>query len=166
MNEEPKNQDELQRMLALKRQESPPPKFFKSFSTEVLHRLHEPEAPVELTPREKLCQLFESKPVLVCLSAIVICACLATGLVVSLRIDPPKPDPASLGGDLQFIVAPAGSSARESTPPNLNSGKPSPLPSADNPVVVTGGTFPDATRLQAFQVNHSITSAPALPGVK
>jgi hypothetical protein len=30
MNEDPKNQDELQRMLALKRQESPPPKFFKN----------------------------------------------------------------------------------------------------------------------------------------
>ena len=87
MNPDPEKQDELQRILSLKRHETPPSRFFKSFSGDVRDRLHSPEPPIDQTWWQRLG--LDSKPVLVCASGVVVCVLLVAGLIASLRVDPP-----------------------------------------------------------------------------
>src|SRR6266852_9884004 len=44
MNPEPQDPSRLQKLLALKRHEQPPPRFFNDFSDRVISRLHSPGA--------------------------------------------------------------------------------------------------------------------------
>ena len=106
MNNEHDKQDELQRVLALKRHERPPPRFFKGFSDKVIDRLHSPEPPADQTWWQRLGLDIDSKPLLVCASGIVVCGLLGVGLLASLRVERPKPVPRSPDDQSQFVVAP------------------------------------------------------------
>ena len=106
MKDDPDKMDELQKMLALKRHETPPPRFFKGFSDQVLNRLHSPEPAGDQTWRQRLGLDIDSKPVLVCVSGVVVCGLLVVGLIVSLRVNPPKVAPRSPSDTTLFVVAP------------------------------------------------------------
>jgi len=96
MKPENSTQDELQRVLALKRHEQPPRKFFKGFAEKVMDRLQNPEPPPEPTLLQRLGLDLDAKPVLICLSGLVVCGLLALGLILSRDMKaPPRatPDP-------------------------------------------------------------------------
>jgi hypothetical protein len=118
-------QDELQKMLALKRHETPSPRFFKGFSGQVIERLHVPELPVEQTWWRRLG--LDRKPVQVGIAGVVVCGLLLLGLVASLRVEPPKPAPRPPNDQTHLVVAP---------PPNaatLPAATGNPLPAASQP---------------------------------
>src|SRR2546428_14065376 len=94
MKPENTNQEELQRVLALKRHEQPPRQFFKSFAEKVMDRLQNPEPPPEPTLMQRLGLDFDTKPLLICLSGLAICGLLAFGLILSRSMKAPPPDPA------------------------------------------------------------------------
>jgi hypothetical protein len=118
MNPEPDKQEELQKVLALKRHEAPSPRFFKGFSGQVLDRLHAPEPPTDQAWWQRLG--LDSKPVLVSITGVVVCGLLVVGLIASLRVDPPKPVMPAPDDQTHLVVAP---------PPNTS---PAPVP-AGNP---------------------------------
>jgi hypothetical protein len=103
MKSSDKTYDEIQKALALKRHEKPPPRFFRGFSSEVIDRLNTPEPPRPLTWRERLGLGEDPKPVLLCALGILLCVALGTGLIAALKVDPPKQtdpqvgDPVSTG---------------------------------------------------------------------
>jgi len=96
MKPENSTQDELQRVLALKRHEQPPRKFFKGLSEKVMDRLQNPGPPPEPTLWQRLGRDCDTKPVLICLLGLVVCGLLAFGLILSRGIKAPPtgtPDP-------------------------------------------------------------------------
>ena len=136
MNPDQDKQDELQKMLALKRHESPSPRFFKGFSGQVIDRLHSPEPPVDQAWWQRLG--LDSKPVLVCASGIGVCGLLAVGLVASLRVEPPKPVPRAPDDRTHLVVAPppnAGAAPAPQSSP-ISSPHVEEMPRIGEPVVV------------------------------
>jgi hypothetical protein len=107
MNDHPDKQQELQKMLALKRHEIPPPRFFRSFSERVLDRLNTPEPPPPRTLRHRLGLGADPKPVMVCLSGVAVCALLVVGLLASLRMEPARPAPPPPDDQTYLILAPS-----------------------------------------------------------
>ena len=104
MTPESDKQDELQKMLALKRHEAPSPRFFKGFSTEVIGRLHSPEPTVDQTWWQRLG--LDTRPVQVSILGVVVCGLLLAGLIASLRVEPPKAAPRSPDDQTHLVVAP------------------------------------------------------------
>lgn len=103
--------DELQKMLALKRHEAPPPRFFRNFSERVIDRLNTPEPPPPPTLRNRLGLDIDSRPILVCGSGVLVCSLLVVGLIASLRLGPPKPLPRTIEEQPFFIFVPQPSVA-------------------------------------------------------
>ena len=93
MKPEPENssQDELQRVLALKRLERPPRNFFPGFARKVMDRLQNPEPPPEPTFLQRLGLDFDTKPVLICLSGLAVCGLLAFALLSARGVKAPPP---------------------------------------------------------------------------
>lgn len=135
MNPDPDKQDELQKMLALKRHEAPSPRFFKGFSGQVIDRLHAPEPPANQAWWQRLG--LNSRPVLISAAGIVVCGLLVVGLIASLRVEPPKPAPRSPDDQTHLVVAPPANAAAVPAP----SGSPVPsapeMPRIGDPVVVS-----------------------------
>lgn len=152
MNADHDKQSELQKVLALKRHEAPPPRFFKGFSDKVIDRLHVPEPPVDLPWWHRLGVDFGSKPVLVSISAVVVCGCLAAGMVASMRVDPLKPAPRSASDQTHLVVAPAPNALTDPGP-HLNpaSGQQM-LPRIGDPVVVSEPSVFGQMRIQPVSV--------------
>ena len=92
MKPEHSTQDELQRVLALKRHEQPPRKFFKGFAEKVMDRLQNPEPPPAPTLLQRLGLDLDTKPVVICLSGLAVCGLLAYGLIKSRGLEAPPPD--------------------------------------------------------------------------
>ncbi len=139
-------QSELQRMLAAKKPVAPPQRVLKGFSESVIDRLQKPEQPEDLTLREQMAHLIESKPVLVCLAGLTVFACLAVGLVASLRVSPPKPDVTAAKQEDKVIVTPGPAQAAKpiSSPPQPAAS----LPAIDRPAVVSEPFPYNGTRFQ------------------
>ncbi|MEY2407829.1 MAG: hypothetical protein QOF48_499 [Verrucomicrobiota bacterium] len=95
MKPEITDQEELQRMLALKRHEQPPKRFFKGLSTAVIDRLQHPEPLPPPTFWQRLGLDFDRKPVIVCILGVTVCGLLAYALVLSRNVKGPPPDPVS-----------------------------------------------------------------------
>ena len=95
MKPESTDQAELQRILALKRQEKPPQRFLENLSSTVMDRIQHPEPPPPPTFWERLGLDFDSKPVLVCVSGVAVCALLAYALISSRNVKAPPPAPAT-----------------------------------------------------------------------
>lgn len=144
MKDNPDKQDELQRMLALKRNETPPERFFKGFSREVIERIHDPESGKPPTARERFRDFLSSRPVQVGVLSLLILGCLIAGIIASRDAEPPKPG-SPVGG----------------TDPKLHnvSGENS-LPSIDQPAVVTDGVPAQNRHPDAAAVSQSSTSTP------
>lgn len=107
MNSEHEKQMDLQKVLALKRHEAPPPRFFKGFSTQVMDRIHSPEPSVPRPWWQRFGDEIDSRPVLVCGSGIIVCGLLVIGLIASLRVEPPKRVAKPSGDPNQLIATPA-----------------------------------------------------------
>jgi hypothetical protein len=138
MNPDTDKQDELQKMLALKRHETPSPRFFKGFSGQVIDRLHSPEPPVEQAWWQRLG--LDSKPVLVSITGVVVCGLLLVGLIASLRVDPPKPAPLSPDDQTHLVVAPPPNAAAVPAPPGSPISSVAEMPHVGDPVVVSRPT--------------------------
>src|SRR5262245_37480806 len=106
MNTDSEKPDELQKMLALKRHEAPPPRYFKGFSAKVIDRLHAPESPQTRTWWTRLRLDIEARPLEVSACGVVVCGLPAAGMLVSLRVEPPKTLPG--GNDDRLVGNPPG----------------------------------------------------------
>jgi len=89
MNPEQENFDALRRLLALKRHEQPPPRFFNDFSAQVIERIRAEgmrggEASVhDIAWLRRLWTVFATKPILAGVFGAAICALLVAGIVFS-----------------------------------------------------------------------------------
>jgi hypothetical protein len=135
MNPDTDKQDELQKMLALKRHETPSPRFFKGFSGQVIDRLHAPEPPVDQAWWQRLG--LDSKPVLVSITGVTVCGLLVVGLIASLRVDPPKPAPPSPDDQTHLVVAPPANAAAVPAPSGNPLSSVAEMPRIGDPVVVS-----------------------------
>ena len=108
--------EELQKLLAMKRHEVPPPRFFNDFADRVLTRLADPEPPSPPTWRQRLGLDFDFKPALVCASGVGLCVALLLGLFASLSNVVPRSAPAPVALDRHPLEAPSPDFA--GTPPN------------------------------------------------
>jgi hypothetical protein len=105
MNADHDKQDELQRVLALKRHETPPSRFFTGFSDKVINRLHVPGPEEDQTWWQRLGFNADNKPVLICASGVIVCVLLGVGWIASLRVERPKAAPQSPDDPSRFVVA-------------------------------------------------------------
>jgi len=147
MNVDPdKQREELQRILALKRLETPPPRFFRGFSDKVLDGLNSPPPAGPRTMWQRLGLDFDSRPVLVCASGVVVCGVLGAGIILAMQIGPTRP---ARGPDDQTtrVVAPS-----PTTQPALDSEGTPVLPVVERPghlnqpVIVPGDSSLTALR--------------------
>jgi hypothetical protein len=135
MNPETDKQDELQRMLALKRHEAPSPRFFKGFSGQVIDRLHVPEPPVELAWWQRLG--LDTKPVQVSIAGVVVCGLFVVGLIASLRVQPPKPAPPSPDDQTHLVVAPPPNAPAQPVSSGNSISSVAEMPRIADPVVIS-----------------------------
>ncbi len=147
MKDNPDKQDELQRMLALKRSETPPPRFFKGFSQEVIERIHDPESDKPPTAPERLREFLSSRPFQVGVLSLLVLGCLIGGILASRDVAPPKSSSPPGGTDPRLQNAPGDRS----------------LPSLDQPAVVTDGIPVQNRHPDATTVSQNSTSAPPRP---
>ncbi len=86
MNPDPNNNfDQLRKLLALKRYELPPPRYFNEFSGRVMSRLAEPQRE-PLTWWQRLGFEFDLKPALMCGVGVVVCGLLSFGVIGAMQI--------------------------------------------------------------------------------
>ncbi len=163
MNDDHDKQSELQRVLALKKHEAPPPRFFKGFSETVIDRLHQPEGPGDQAIGQRLLQVFESKPVLVCLSGVVVFGCLAAGLIASLRVSPPKADSIVANDGSKFVVAPSPSVRVESIPQLSRPEGEKALPVIDSSALVSESSAVDGARFKPSRASLPVAPASSEP---
>lgn len=90
---------EVQRILALKRHEQPPPAFFQGFSNRVIEGIHSAGPAPRPTLRQRLSVEFYGVPIYICAAGVLVCGLLAGGLIASLRVGPAKPDPLATTSD-------------------------------------------------------------------
>jgi hypothetical protein len=137
MNADKDKQDELQRVLALKRHEAPPSRFFTGFSGKVINRLHSPESPEVKTWWQRLGLDPDNKPVLICASGVIVCVLLGVGLIASLRVERPKAVRQSLDDQSRFVVAPPVSDMANPPAPAVPSAGSDAVPRVGSPVVLS-----------------------------
>ena len=89
MNSPSDRNDELQKVLALKKHEQPPSQFFERLSGSVRERIQSPEPPSDPSLRQRLGLDFDSKPVLMCAAGVGVCGLLLLGLISSRHVEPP-----------------------------------------------------------------------------
>jgi hypothetical protein len=116
MKPEDQNEDELQRILSLKKREQPPPRFFHRLSEKIIDRLHTPEPPSPPTWRQRMGLDFDTKPVLICVSGVAVCTLLVCGLISSTRVKPP---PLPANDSAQNSSVPVSPIAGQIAQPNL-----------------------------------------------
>src|SRR5439155_23029016 len=92
MNSESNEFVQIRRILALKRHEAPPPRYFNGFSSRVTARLtREPE---RVTWWQRLLNSFDLQPLqpaLMCGVGIVVCGLLSFGVISAMQIMGPTP---------------------------------------------------------------------------
>ena len=145
-------------MLALKRHEAPPAPFFKGFSNKVIAGLDAPDPMASLPWWKRLGHDIDSKPVLVCVSGIVVCGLLAIGMIASLRIEPARKRTAPPDESTRMIIPPPSHLLTE--PGTEPSPAPKPSQRIGEPVVVSGQSPFGDVRIEPARVNFNGTAAP------
>lgn len=84
---------EVQRILALKRHEQPPPAFFQGFSEKVIDRIQTAGPGPRPTLRQRLSLEFYGVPIYICAAGVIVCGLLVAGLIGSLRVGPAQRPP-------------------------------------------------------------------------
>jgi hypothetical protein len=146
MKPEHDNEDELQKILSLKRREQPPPTFFQSLSHKIIDRLHTPEPPRPPTWWQRLGLDFDAKPVLVCVAGVAVCLLLAGGLISSRHVDPPAP-PTDTVQSSPLQAPPLGGSMNQPAPTVAPIARPEEMPRSVDPVLAR-----DASSANQFTV--------------
>jgi len=77
--------DQLRKLLALKRYEIPPPRYFNEFSGQVMARLSRPQRD-PLTWWQRLGFMIDLKPAFMCGLGVVICGLLSFGIIGAMQI--------------------------------------------------------------------------------
>ena len=77
---------ELRRLLALKRHEQPPPRYFSEFSARVIDAIRTPEVLPRPTIWQRLGLDFDFKPAMVCAMGVVMSAVFLAGIIASPRM--------------------------------------------------------------------------------
>jgi len=108
MHPEQENFDSLKRLLALKRHEQPPPRYFNEFSRQVVSRIRAGEfdnreslieqAQMEAPWVARLLSAFQAKPMYAGVFATAACALLIGGVIFSERSNLPTSDGSSMAG--------------------------------------------------------------------
>ena len=89
MNPNSENFDQLRKLLALKRHEQPPPRYFNDFSGQVIARIRAGEHGEDgLAWVRKLWSLMEGKPMLTGAFGAAVCALVISGIVFSDSVEP------------------------------------------------------------------------------
>jgi hypothetical protein len=166
MNADHDKQDELQRVLALKRHETPPSRFFTGFSDKVINRLHSPEPPEIKTWWQRLGFDPENKPVLICASGVIVCGLLAIGLIASLRVERPKAAPQTLDDQSRFVVSPPVSAMADPTPSALPAAGVDAVPQVGAPVILPPPSPFGPDKLQPARATLNGQSASGATGGK
>ena len=78
---------DLRKLLALKRHEQPPPRFFNEFSGRVIERLQTPEVLPELTWWQRLGFDFDLRPAAVCSLGVIISGLLLFGVISGVQTE-------------------------------------------------------------------------------
>ena len=119
MNPEPENFDQLCKLLALKRYELPPPRYFNDFSTSVIARLNQPLRE-ELSWWQRLGFDFDLRPALMCGVGVVVCGMLSFGLIGAMQIadaeGPTETFAGTMGSPVIATTAPADINAMSISP--------------------------------------------------
>jgi len=145
------NFDELQRLLALKRREQPPRRYFSGFSDQVLENLGAPERPETLSWLERLGVHCDLSPAVVGALAVLMVVLLSAGIAVSHGTKPLAPGPP--------LVPPSGApvpldTTANSSRPLQNSPRPQEIPSTA-PVVT-----PDSPPFIPFKLERTGLTTP------
>jgi hypothetical protein len=90
---ENEHDEEVQRMLALKRHEQPPPAFFRGFSEQIRDRIQTAGPTPTPTWRQWLSTEFYGVPIYACAAGVLVVGLLGAGLVSSLRLGPAQRGP-------------------------------------------------------------------------
>lgn len=86
MNTEHDQFEQVRKLLALKKHEQPPPRYFQEFSSKVIARLHALEAARTVTWRQRLGLDFDFKPAMVGVFGVAVCGLLLVAVVTSLGV--------------------------------------------------------------------------------
>ena len=152
MNSDSENFEQLQKLLALKRHEQPPPGYFNNFSGKVIARIESAGAADDgLAWLRRLWSLVESKPMLTGAFGAAVCAMVISGLIFSDDVES-----ASSG----VRVAAGGANSP------LEGGNGQPLemrPGSDQPQFVSS-TNPVSPELNSLLNNFQINGQPASAG--
>jgi len=103
MNPNTENFDQLRKLLALKRYELPPPRYFNEFSGRVMARLTEPERH-PLTWWQRLGFDFDLRPAAMCGLGVVVCGLLSFGVIGAMQMSEPDAPAVPVNA---FAVAPS-----------------------------------------------------------
>jgi hypothetical protein len=87
-NPDENNFEQLRKILALKRYELPPPRYFNEFSGRVIARLGEPQRE-PMTLWQRLGFDFDLRPALMCGVGVIVCGLLSFGIIGAMQISEP-----------------------------------------------------------------------------
>ena len=114
-NAGPENFDGLQKILAIKRHEQPPPRYFNGFSTEVLKRLNQPVPETDSRWWQRLGLDFSPRPALAFALAVAATGLFLAGVIAFARSDKggamafnPSSDPSAFLAHQATAGPPAG----------------------------------------------------------
>src|SRR4051812_48433992 len=88
MNADQNDFEQLRKLLALKRYEIPPPRYFNEFSGRVIARLTEPRRE-PMTWLQRLGFDFDLQPALMCGVGVLVCGLLSFGIIGAMQISEP-----------------------------------------------------------------------------
>lgn len=102
MNPNTENFDPLRKLLALKRYELPPPRYFNEFSGRVMSRLADPDRH-PLTWWQRLGFDLDLRPAAMCGLGVVVCGLLSFGVIGAMQMSEPDAGAVPAGS---FAMAP------------------------------------------------------------
>src|SRR5688572_5742819 len=147
---QPENFERLQKLLALKRHEQPPPGYFDKLSSRIADCIQHEKELQALPWWRRLGVNFEFKPAFVCVAGVVLCGLFSAGVISALQVDGNGVPQAATPSD-QFVIQ---QSVAESGMPPM---PPQEVQSSIEPVLTTtSGTSPfEPPSLRVQRVGYS-----------
>ena len=100
----------LRKLLALKKYEQPPPRFFQEFSGKVIARLHALESARPATWLQRLGLDLDFRPAMMGAFGVVVCGLLLVGVLTSMGSSEPSANGFTVAGDPTALFAPPSES--------------------------------------------------------
>ncbi len=143
--------EQVQRLLALKRHEQPPPRYFQEFSSKVIARLQALEAARQVTWRQRLGLDFDFKPALMGAVGVVVCGLLLVGVLSSMGSSQPSNNGPVFAGDptLLFAAPTVAPVVADGMGLNATVSPPEEIPASTVPVSESTSPFGQLTPLHA-----------------